>query len=166
MTKPNVTLRLGSVADADAINEIYNHYVLNATSTYQTEPSTREERLAWFEAHGPLHPVTIAEIDGQIVGWGSLSKFHPRAAYERSVEDSVYLRNDCRGKGIGSVVLADLIERALALGHHTVLGGIDFEQKASIALHKKLGFEPVAHYKEVGYKFGRWLDVVWMQKML
>jgi phosphinothricin acetyltransferase len=166
MIKSAVTLRLGAANDAEAINEIYNHYVLHSTSTYQTEPSTREERLLWFEAHGPLHPVTIAEVDGQIVGWGSLSKFHSRAAYGRSVEDSVYLRDGWRGKGIGSAVLADLIERAKALGHHTVLGGIDFEQKASLALHRKLGFEQVAHYREVGFKFGRWLDVVWMQKMI
>ncbi len=162
----NVLIRDATAADLPAINAIYNHYVLNSTCTYQTEPSTAKEREEWFAAHGPKHPVTVATANGEIIGWGSLSKFHPRAAYGNTVEDSVYLRHDQLGKGIGSQLLADLIERARKLDHHCIIGGIDAEQKASIALHTKHGFAQAAHLREVGFKFGRWLDVIWMQRML
>ena len=159
-------LRAATRADLPAINAIYNHYVLHSTATYQTAPSTEEEREAWFEVHGAKHPVIVAEVDGRVVGWGSLSKFHQRQAYENSVEDSVYLHHEFLGRGIGSLVLAELLRLAKEIGHHTVLGGADGAQAASIALHEKFGFEKVSHLKEVGFKFGKWLDVVWLQKML
>ncbi len=160
------TLRTATPADLPAINAIYNHYVLHSTCTYQTVPSTAEERAEWFAAHGEKHPIIVAEEDGEVIGWGSLSKFHPRQAYENSVEDSVYLHHDWQGKGIGSVLLAELLRLAKNIGHHTVLGGIDAEQSGSIALHAKFGFVKVSHLKEVGFKQGRWLDVLWMQKIL
>ncbi len=114
----------------------------------------------------PRATIIVAEEDCQIIGWGSLSRFHPRQAYCHSVEDSVYLHHEHQGKGLGSLLLSELIELAKQIGHHTVLGGIDADQQASIALHAKFGFEKVSHLKEVGYKQGRWLDVIWMQKML
>jgi len=159
-------LRDATAADLPAINDIYNHYVLNSTCTYQTEPATAEERAQWFAQHGPKHPVTVAQIGGRVVGWGSLNKFHPRAAYDNTVEDSVYLHDEARGKGLGTALLADLIARAQRLGHHTMIGGISADQPASIALHVKFGFAEAARLREVGFKFGRWLDVVWMQRML
>lgn len=159
-------LRLATRADLPAINAIYNHYVLHSTCTYQTIPSTDEERAEWFAGHGERHPVIVIETGGEVVGWGSLSRFHPRQAYENSVEDSVYLRHDRTGRGLGSLVLAELIRLAREIGHHTVLGGIDASQAGSIALHEKFGFEKVSHLREVGFKQGRWLDVLWMQKML
>ena len=161
-----IRIRDATTADLPVIDEIYNHYVLHSTCTYQTEPGTAEERAQWFAAHGPRHPVTVAEIEGRVVGWGSLSKFHPRAAYGNTVEDSVYLHHEARGKGIGTALLADLLERAQRIGHHTVIGGIDASQAASIRLHAKFGFVEAARLREVGFKFGRWLDVVWMQRML
>ena len=160
------TLRPATKADLPAINAIYNHYVLHSTCTYQTEPSTAEERLEWFRQHGEKHPVIVAEEEGQVVGWGSLSRFHPRAAYGHSVEDSVYLHHEWLGRGVGGILLGELLRLAKELGHHTVLGGIDADQAASVALHAKFGFVKVSHLKEVGYKQGRWLDVIWMQKML
>lgn len=160
------TLRPATAQDLPAINAIYNHYVLHSTCTYQTVPSTAAEREAWFAQHGEKHPVIVAEEQGEIIGWSSLSKFHPRQAYENSVEDSIYLHHHWQGKGIGSLLLADLIERARALGHHTMLGGIDADQKGSVALHAKFGFVECAVFKQVGYKQDRWLDVIWMQKML
>jgi L-amino acid N-acyltransferase len=160
------TLRLATEADLPAINDIYNHYVLHSTCTYQTVPSTAEERAEWFAAHGPKHPVIVAEENGEVIGWGSLSRFHVRQAYENSVEDSIYLRHDQRGRGLGTLLLEELLRLAKEIGHHTVLGGADSEQAASIALHEKLGFVKVSHLKEVGYKQGRWLDVIWLQKML
>lgn len=152
--------------DLPAINEIYNHYVLNSTCTYQTQPSTAEERQVWFGLHGLRHPVTVAEENGIVVGWGALNPFHPREAYGHTVEDSVYLRHDCCGRGLGGRLLADLLERAEQLGHHVVIAAIDGSQLGSVALHAKFGFEQCGVFKEVGFKFGRWLDVVYMQKRL
>ena len=161
-----LALRSATEADLPAINAIYNYYVEHSTCTYQTTPSTADERRAWFAAHGAMHPVIVAVRGDEVVGWGSLSRFHPREAYQHSVEDSIYVNHEARGSGIGSALLAELLSRAKALGHHTVLGGIDSEQPASVALHRKHGFTQVALYREVGYKYGRWLDVIWMQTML
>jgi L-amino acid N-acyltransferase YncA len=162
------TLRPATTADLPVINAIYNHYVLHSTCTYQTVPSTEQERAEWFASHGPKHPVLVAVDDesGVVIGWGSISKFHQRQAYENSVEDSIYLHHEWQGRGVGSQILAELLRLAKQLGHHTMLGGIDADQKGSIALHDKFGFEKVSHLKEVGYKQGRWLDVIWVQKML
>jgi phosphinothricin acetyltransferase len=163
---PEPTIRLARAADLPAINAIYNHYVLHSTCTYQEEPSTADERATWFAAHGPVHPVTIAESDGELVGWGSLSRFHARSAYRHTVENSVYVRHDLHRRGIGRVLLADLIERARVAGHHTIVALIDAGQPGSVAIHRAFGFEPAAHLKEVGFKFGKWRDVVYMQRML
>jgi phosphinothricin acetyltransferase len=159
-------LRDANVADLPVINEIYNHYVLHSTCTYQTEPVTAEQRAAWFAEHGPRHPVIVAELDGRVAGWGSLSRFHPRRAYEHTVEDSVYLHPEKRGRGLGTALLEELVARARRLGHHTVIAVISADQPASIALHRKLGFVEAARLREVGFKFGRWLDVVWMQRLM
>ena len=123
----------------------------------------RGARQAWFERHGPEHPVTVAEVDGQIVGWGALSPFHTRSAYRFTVENSVYVDHDCQRRGIGDAILKDLIARARAIGHRTIIAGIDASQDGSVAIHAKHGFVKAAHLKEVGYKFERWLDVVYMQ---
>jgi len=160
------TIRLATRSDLAAINDIYNHYVHHSTCTYQEEPATMPEREAWFDAHDREHPVTVLELNGQITGWGSLSRFHARSAYRRTVENSVYVRHDLHGQGIGSALLDDLLRRAAELKLHTIIAGIDTEQSPSIALHRKFGFLEVARLKEVGFKFGRWLDVVYMQKML
>lgn len=160
------TVRPATVADLPAINAIYNHYVLLSTCTYQTEPTTEAERVHWFTAHDAKHPVIVAEQVGTVVGWGSLSNFHVRTAYENSVEDSVYIHHEFCGQGLGSLLLAELLRMAEVIGHHAVLGGIDAEQATSISLHAKFGFEKVAHFKEVGFKYGRWLDVIWMEKLL
>jgi L-amino acid N-acyltransferase len=162
----NPAIRLATGDDLNRINEIYNYYVLHSTCTYQTEPCTPEERAEWFGHHGEKHPVTVLELDGQIVGWGALSTFRERAAYDRTVEDSVYLRHDVHRKGLGAMILTDLIQRARTLEHHVIIASIDGEQSASVALHKKLGFELCAHLREVGQKFDRWLDVVYMQLTL
>ena len=159
-------IRLATRADLTAINAIYNHYVLHSSATYQEEPITEAEREVWFAGHGPLHPVTVAEENGEVVGWASLSPFHARSAYRRTVENSVYVSHDHQRHGIGSALLADSIERARSLGHHTIIAGIDSAQTGSIALHLKFGFEQTAHLKEVGFKLGRWLDVLYLQKML
>jgi len=161
-----LSIRPSEIDDLPAINAIYNHYVLHATCTYQTVPSTEEEREEWYGNHGGRYPVVVAEYNGQLVGWGSLNKFHPRTAYEYSVEDSIYVHHKCVGNGIGSALLGELVKQAKELEHHTVLAGIDASQEGSLFLHQKFGFKECARFKEVGYKFGRWLDVIWMQRMV
>ena len=158
-----VNIRLATAADLDAINAIYNHYVITSTCTYQTEPSTAEERAAWFAAHGPKHPVTVAEVHGRVVAWGALNRFHPRDAYSRTVEDSVYIHHEFQRRGIGRAILADLMARAQSLGHHAVIGLISADQEGSVKLHLALGFVETGRLKEVGWKYGRWLDVVYVQ---
>ena len=159
-------LREARADDLDAINAIYNHYVQHSTCTYQETPESIEGRREWFARHGSPHPVIVAEIDGRVVGWGSLSAYHSRCAYRHTVEDSVYVAVPFHGRSIGSTLLADLIERGRALGHHAVIAVIDADQPASIALHAKFGFEPVGRFRQVGFKFDRWLDVVYMELLL
>src|SRR3982751_412864 len=106
---PGTTIRPARAADLPAINAIYNHYVLQSTCTYQEEPSTAEERAAWLAAHGAELPVTVAEGEGEGVAWGLLVRFHARSAYRRAVENSVYVRHDLHRRGVGRVLLADLI---------------------------------------------------------
>ena len=160
------TIRLATSEDCEVINEIYNHYVLTSTCTYQLEPEPIAARREWLARHGEQHPVTVAILDGAVVGWGSLSPWNSRAGYRRSVESSVYLRHDVHRRGLGRALLADLIARARALGHHTVIAGIDAEQTASLALHRDAGMVEVARFREVGNKFDRWLDVIYLQLSL
>jgi phosphinothricin acetyltransferase len=141
--------------------------VPRSTCTYQLEPETLEARTAWFHEHRPdRHPIVVAEIAAEVVGWGSLSQFRPRAAYAPTVEASVYIRHDHHRCGLGRLILTDLIARAKALSYHSIIGGASADQTASIALQEQLGFRRVAHLVEVGYKFERWLDVVYLQLML
>jgi L-amino acid N-acyltransferase len=160
-------VRLAAESDLPAINDIYNHYVLHCTCTYQTEPEALADREKWFAEHPPdKYPVIVAEVEGHIVGWGSLSKFRPRAAYAPTAEPSVYINHEFLGRGLGRVLLVDLIARARAAGFHSLIGGASSDRGASLTLLESLGFVHVAHFKEVGYKFGRWLDVIYMQLML
>lgn len=166
---PSPIIRLATEFDLRAIDEIYTWYIPRSTCTYDEQEQPFESRVEWFKHHGPRHPVTVAELDGpggKIVGWGALSEFRDRSAYRFTCEDSVYVRHDHYGRGIGSALLVDLIARARALGYHTVIAGADAEQTVSIALHRKFGFVQVAHFKRVGFKFDRWLDVVFMQLSL
>lgn len=161
-----MVIRPAIIADLEAINDIYNYYVFHSTCTYQTEPEPMELRQKWFENHGPAHPVIVAEEAGIVLGWGSLSKFHQRAAYSRTVENSVYVHHAQHRRGIGRTLLARLIKLARECGHHTIIAGIDAEQAPSVAVHAAAGFTQVALLKEVGFKFGRWLHVIYMQRMV
>jgi phosphinothricin acetyltransferase len=158
-------IRPAAVADLIAINDIYNHYVKHATCTYQLEPSTAAERLAWFNCHGLRMPVTVAldPSTEEVIGWASLSPFHPRAAYRFTVEDSVYVHHAHHRRGIGKALLCDLIGRALDLDYRVIVGIVSADQTASVALHKSAGFVEAGVLKGVGYKFDRWLDVLYLQ---
>ena len=164
--KTSCEIRPASETDLVAINDIYNHYVLHSTCTYQEETETIENRRRWFSHHGKEHPVIVAVAESHLMGWGSLSAYHARSAYRRTVENSVYVHYQHHRKGIGSILLQELIARARGLGHRAIIAGIDADQAASVALHAKFRFEKVGHLKQVGFKFGRWLDVIYMELML
>jgi L-amino acid N-acyltransferase YncA len=110
--------------------------------------------------------VIVAVVEEQVVGWGSLSAYHKRSAYRHTVENSVYIHHQHHRRGIGSLLLQELIVRSRALGHRAIIAGIDADQAASVALHTKFHFVKVGHFKQVGLKFGRWLDVIYMELML
>ena len=162
----DLRVREATADDLPAVRAIYNHYVATSTCTFQIEPETEDDRRSWFAARSPAHPVVVAELGGEVAGWGSLSPWNKRCGYVRTVEASVYVRDGLHRRGIGLAVLNDLIARARAAGHHTVIGGACTEQAASLALQERLGFVRVACFREVGRKFGRWLDVDYMQLVL
>jgi len=162
----SVTLRSATEADLVAINDIYNHYVLSSTCTYQEEPEPLEGRRQWFQHHGDRHPVIVAEVDGQVIGWGSLSAFHPRSAFRYTVENSIYVHHEHHGRGVGSLLLQELIVQARRLGHRAVVAAVDGEQTPSLALHEKFHFRKVGRLEQVGFKFNRWLDAVFLELIL
>lgn len=159
-------IRLATPADRAAIDAIYAHYVRHSTCTYAEVVESDDERRAWFEAHGPRHPITVLEDSGTVLGWASLSPWKSRSAYRWSVELSIYLHPDVLHRGLGRELMADLIARAEALGYRALIGGVSADQAASLRLHERFGFEKVAHLREVGFKFGRWLDVVYLERLL
>jgi phosphinothricin acetyltransferase len=163
----DIDVRLATEADVPAIREIYNYEVLHGTATFDTEPRTLEDRLAWFrETQRPPHVVLAAEVAGEVVGWGSLRPFRPRPAYRFTAENSVYVHHDWRGKGIGTSILARLIELAREGGFHSIIAVIAEGHPDSEALHTRLGFAHAGRIRQVGYKFERWLDTIDMQLML
>lgn len=159
-------IRPATESDLVAINDIYNHYVLHSNCTYQEEPETIENRREWFAHHGAKHPVIVAEMDGRVVGWGSLSAYHERSAYRHTVENSVYVHHQYHRHGLGSILLQELITLAKNAGHRAIIAGIDSEQAGSVALHAKFRFQEVGRLKQVGFKSGRWLDVIYMEFLL
>ena len=161
-----MTIRKAEERDVPRITEIYNQAVAKTTATFDTEPRSLEDRLSWFEKHGPKHPVLVADDGGRILGWASLSHWSDRAAYDASVEISVYVEEGMRGKGIGRALMEAVVAEAHALRHHTILARITADNPVSIHLHEALGFSNAGTVREVGFKFGRWLDVVTMQIML
>ena len=161
------TVRLALEADAEAIRTIYNREVQGSTATFDLVPRSLQEQVDWLDAHGGAHPATVATAaDSTVIGFGSLSPWRSRPAYSTSVEDSVYVRDDQRGRGVGRALLVDLVDRATAHGFHAVFARIVGGHAASIALHAALGFEIAGVEREVGRKFGRWLDVVVMERIL
>jgi L-amino acid N-acyltransferase YncA len=163
---PLALLRPAAESDLGAINDIYNHYVLHSTCTYQELPESMQGRQRWFANHSDQHPIIVATQEDQVLGWGSLSPYHPRSAYRRTVENSVYVHHEHQRHGIGSLLLGELIRLARSHEHHAVIAGIDAEQTPSAALHARFGFVEVGCLKQVGFKFGRWLDVIYLELLL
>lgn len=160
-------IRDATAADLQAMLDIYNREVRNGTATWDTEQRSWDEQQAWFEAHAaPYCVIVAAGADGMVAGWGSLSRFHPRAGYRFTVEDTVYVRPERQRRGVGRALLLELLARARAGGFRAVLAKISGDNTASIELHRACGFFEAGREPELGYKFGRWLDVVTMQLLL
>jgi L-amino acid N-acyltransferase YncA len=166
MTGDGVVIRAAERRDAEGIRTIYNHYVTESTTLFDMVARTLDEQVQWIDEHSGGHPAVVAELDGRIVGFGSVSAFRSRPAYSTTVEDSVYLLPEHQGRGVGRLLLDEVLRLASAHGFHSVIARITGDNQASIALHAACGFEIVGTEKEVGRKFGQWLDVVEMQKML
>ena len=167
----SVQIRLAERRDAAEIRAIHNHYVTESTALFDMVPRTLDEQVQWIDEHSGAHPAVVAVVRGEddadhVVGFGSLSPFRPRPAYATSVEDSVYLLAEYQGRGVGRMLLEDLLRLAELHGFHSVIARIAGDNDPSIALHSACGFEIVGTEREVGRKFGRWLDVVEMQRLL
>lgn len=165
-TVTGVQVRPARPDDADAISRIFNHEVLTSVSVFELVPRSVAEQRAWLAERSGAMAVLVAEVDHEVVGFASLSPYRDRPAYRTTVEDSVYVDRDHHGSGLGRALLGALVQRATDHGFHTVIGRITADNTASIRLHEALGFEIVGHEREVGRKFGRWLDVVVVQLML
>ena len=161
-----LVVRLAAADDAEAIRAIYNREVSGSTATFDLVPRTLEVQKAWLAAHAGARPAVVAARDGTILGFGSLSSYRSRPAYATTVEDSVYVHHEARRQGVGSAILAELIRLATMHGFHAVMARIVGGHEASIRVHRACGFELVGVEKEVGRKYGRWLDVVLMQRLL
>ncbi|HXG46133.1 MAG TPA: GNAT family N-acetyltransferase [Methylomirabilota bacterium] len=163
-----MNIRPATHADLPAILEIYNEAVLNTTGTYDYEPRSLEQRRQWFEERRQGgYPVFVAEEEtGRIVGWSALNPYHSRPGYRFTAENSVYIAADRRGQGVGKRLLAPLIDAARQRGLHAIIAAIDATNAASVRLHERFGFKVVGQFKEVGFKFGRWLDVTYMELLL
>jgi phosphinothricin acetyltransferase len=159
-------IRPAQVGDLDAINDIYNAAIRDSTATFDTQEKTCEERRRWFDDHGPRYPILVAEIDGQVVGWTSLTRWNQKPAYDISAETTFYVAAEHRGQGIGRALKAAIIEEARNHGFHSLIALVTSESQASLYLNKSFGFVEVGVLKEIGRKFERLLDVVILQKVL
>ena len=159
-------VRPATPEDADVLRRIYNIEVETSTVTFDLVPRSSEAQLKWMADRSGAHAVVVASTDDGVVGYGSLSPWRDRPAYSTSVEDSVYVDRDHQGVGVGRALLGDLVERAQAHGFHAVFARVVAGHDASIGLHASQGFEVVGHEKEVGRKFGTWLDVIVMERIL
>ena len=160
-------VRLATHEDDEAIRDIYNVEVETSTVTFDLVPRSADDQRRWLGNRSGAHAVVVAEDDdGTIVGFGSLSPYKERPAYSTSVEDSVYVHRDHQGRGIGKLVLTELVAVATTHGFHAMFARIVGGHQSSIGLHKSLGFELVGTEREVGRKFGKWLDVSIMQRLL
>ncbi len=166
MAAPVMNIRAATHGDLSRIREIYNHEVLASTATYDTVPRTEAEHRTWFGVHGADYPVLVADLDGTVIGWASLSPWSDRAAYSLAVEVSEYVDEDHRGIGVGRLLLQELIDVGRARGYHALLARISADNEASVRLHAQLGFSVAGTLREVGEKFGRTLDVCIMELII
>ena len=159
-----MNIRPAILTDASQIAEIFNHYILTSHCTFEItpiEPTEMRTRISDALEHG--FPFLVAEIESNMAGYAYARQFRPRPAYRHSAETSVYVRNGSEGRGIGTALYEWLFDAISKLDFHAVIAGIALPNNASIRLHEKFGFEKVAHFQEVGFKFGKWIDVGYWQ---
>ena len=177
MVAGNLTIRDASTDDVPGILAIYNDVIETSTAVYRDDPATLDDRLQWFNARqAQSYPVLVALAAGAsaeaatddtgIVGFASYGDFRAWPGYRFSVEHTVHIRADQRGRGVGTLLMRALIQRAIEQGKHVMIGGVDADNEASLRFHERLGFRRAAHLRQVGTKFGRWLDLVFVQRIL
>jgi L-amino acid N-acyltransferase YncA len=162
-----VRIRDAGPDDLPGLLAIYNDVIATSTAVYRDEPATLDERREWLRSRDAQgYPVLVAVDETGVTGFASFGDFRAWPGYRFTVEHTVHVRADCRGRGIGAALMTPLLARAAALGKHVVIAGVDADNEASIRFHERLGFARVAHFREVGFKFGRWLDLIFLQRML
>ena len=161
-----VEVRLATIDDAEATRRIYNREVTGSTFVFEMVARTLDDQRAWLAGHAGAHPAVVAVDAGAVVGFGSLSPYRSRPAYATTVEDSIYVEEVARGRGVGRLLLGELVRLATAHGFHSVIGRIVGQNGPSIAVHEACGFRHIGTEREIGRKFGKWLDVAVMQLLL
>ncbi|HUF64780.1 MAG TPA: GNAT family N-acetyltransferase [Gemmatimonadaceae bacterium] len=160
-------VRSATERDLAPVLAIYNHAIEHTTAVFSYEPHTLEMRREWFKAkQASRNPVLVAEHDGRIAGFATYGSFRQWPAYSHTVEHSVYTAPEFRRRGIARLLMTELIASARSNGLHAMVGGVVAENAESVRLHESLGFTEVAHFREVGWKFGRWLDLKFFELLL
>ena len=167
MAARSVSIRDASEDDVPAILAIYNDVIATSTAIYREDPATLDDRREWFHARRALsYPVLVADDDSGILGFASYGDFRTWPGYRFTVEQTVHIRADQRGRGVGTALRHELIQRAIGQGKHVMIGGVDAANEASLRFHERLGFERAARLCQVGFKSDRWLDLVFVQRVL
>lgn len=164
----NLEIRMAQEKDLAALTDLYNHYINNTAITFDLEPYSVQQRREWFEHYNKneRHRLLVAVAENQLMGYASSSRFHPKEAYQTSVETSIYLFPNQTGHKVGTALYSRLFEALAQADVHRAYAGITVPNPISFALHAKFGFQEVAFYQEVGRKFGRYHDVKWLEKKL
>ena len=160
-----VKIRKATLKDLKEITKIYNEAILNSVATFDTEIKSLQEQKTWFENHGSKNPIFVAEQNGFVIGWASLSQWSDRCAYLETAEISLYVKAKYQGKGVGKKLMESIIKEGKKVGLHAIIARITQGNKLSVHLHKKFGFKQIGVMKEVGQKFGKRLDVYLMEKI-
>lgn len=168
MATPETLIRPADLLDLPRLTEIYNHYVIHTAVTFDVEPYTVEKRAGWFEQFGKVgrYQLVVAERDGTVLGYAGTVRFRPKAAYETTVETTIYCAAEAVGQGIGRKLYAALFDAIASEDIRRIVAGYTLPNDSSAKLHESLGFTPVGIYKEVGRKFGKYWDVAWMERPL
>ena len=166
ISQTEIQIRPAILSDVPAITEIYNEQVLNGVATFDTEIKSLDDRSKWFQARAENNPIIVAIVSDNVVGWASLNAWSERAAYDKTAEVSIYVHKDFRAKGIGSLLFISLLKKAEEVNLHYLLSRITEGNQVSIDLHLKNGFSIIGIMHEVGFKFGKFLDVTLMEKVL
>ncbi|AEE96620.1 GNAT family N-acetyltransferase [Mahella australiensis] len=161
-----IVVRNAVVGDLEDINRIYRYAVLHTTSSFDIEPPSMDDRYRWFLSHNNRYPVLVATYNKDVIGWGSLSQFAARPGYRFTVEDSIYIDPEYQRIGAGTLILQHLVGSAKRFKYHNIIAVIAGDNEASIKLHRKMGFQTAGCIREAGYKFDRWLDVIYMQYII